>query len=200
MAYRLEGRLVEVCTCGARCPCRREGEPDGGTCDAVNAWHIDRGTIDGTDVSGLTLVALNRVHGHVLQGRPVVFYVDEAATDRQQQALLDVWTGKLGGPVADVAQLIGEVAGIERATIAFQVREGTGSLTVGQVLEARLAAPSQAGTDHVAVAHDDVCTTVPGSDAHLGEAATYRVASPAYGVALDLRDFPVMQGRFRFEG
>ncbi len=200
MAYQLEGRLLDVCTCGAQCPCRKDGEPDGGTCDAVNVWHIDRGTIDGTDVSGLTLVALNRVHGHVLRGRPVVFYVDDRATDQQQAALVNVWTGKLGGPIADVAQLIGEVAGIERAAIAFQVSEGTGSLTVGQVIDARLAAPSHGETGHAAVPHNDVCTTVPGSDAHLSEAATYRVTSPASGVDLNLQNVPVMQGRFRFEG
>ena len=48
MPYHLEGRLLEVCTCGANCPCQPSGQPDGSDCDAVNAWHIDRGAIDGT--------------------------------------------------------------------------------------------------------------------------------------------------------
>jgi len=200
MAYLLEGRLLELCTCGASCPCRPEGEPDGGTCDAVNTWHIDRGVVGGTDVSGLTLVALSRLHGHVLKGRPVVFYVDEKATPQQQQALLDVWTGKLGGPVAELARLIGEVAGVERAPVAFQVRDGRGSLTVGRTIEARLAAPSHGGAGHGSVPHADVCTTLPGSDARAGEAAAYRVDAPAHGFEIALQDYPVVQGRFRFEG
>jgi hypothetical protein len=200
MAYRLEGRLLEVCTCGARCPCRAEGERDEGRCDAVNAWHIDRGTVNEIDVSGLTLVALSPIHGHVLKGRPVLFYVDDTATDPQQAALLNVWTGKLGGPIADVAQLMGEVAGIERAAIAFQVRDGKGSLTVGQAIDARLAAPSHGETVRAPVHHDDVCTTLPGSEAHMGEATMYRVNSPAYGLDLALQNYQVMQGRFRFEG
>lgn len=195
MPYHLEGRLLELCTCGAYCPCRADGQPDGGDCDAVNTWHIDHGTIDGTDVSGLTLVALSRIHGHVLNGRPVVFYVDDKATALQEEALLNVWTGKLGGPVADLAQLMGEVVGIERAAIAFKLREGKGSLKVGQVIDARLAAPSHGG-----IPHDDICTTLPGSEAHLAEAATYRVNSPTYGFALDLQDYQVMQGRFHFDG
>ncbi len=44
MAYHLEGRLLEACTCGAQCPCRAEGEPDGSDCEAVNAWHVEQGT------------------------------------------------------------------------------------------------------------------------------------------------------------
>jgi hypothetical protein len=200
MAYQLEGRLLELCTCGARCPCRPEGEPDGGTCDAVNTWHIDRGTIGGTDVSGLTLVALSRLHGHVLKDRPVVFYVDDKATPQQQRALLDVWTGRLGGPVAELARLIGDVAGVERAPIAFRIRDGKGSLKVGPMIEARLAAASHEGAAHGSVPHADVCTTLPGSQAGAGEAAAYRVDAPAHGFALDLRDYPVVQGRFRFEG
>ena len=200
MPYHLEGRLLELCTCGAQCPCQPSGQPDGSDCDAVNAWHIDRGAIDGTDVAGLTLVALSRIHGHVLQGRPVVFYVDDRASAVQQEALLNVWTGKLGGPVADLAQLMGEVAGIERSAIAFEVRDGKGSLKVGQVVDARLAAPSHAGTGHGAVPHDDVCTTISGSEAHLAEASTYRVNSPTYRFDLYLQNYQVMQGRFRFEG
>ena len=113
---------------------------------------------------------------------------------------MHVWAGKLGRPVADLAQLIGDVAGIERAAIAFQVREGTGTLTVGQVIDARLAAPSHGDTGPAAIPHDDVCTTLPGSETHLGESATYRVHSPTYGFDLDLQNYQVMQGRFRFEG
>jgi hypothetical protein len=200
MTYQLEGRLLEVCTCGAYCPCRVSGEPDSGTCDAVNAWHFDKGIIDGTDVSGLTLVALHKIHGHILKGRPVVFYVDDKATTLQQAALLDVWTGKLGGPVADLARLIGEVTAIERAPIVFTIRGNKGTLQVGQDLEARLTTPAQAATGHAETAHADVCTTVPGSQTALGQAATYRLDRANDGFSIDLRNYQIIQGRFRFEG
>ena len=200
MPYHLEGRLLEVCTCGAQCPCQPTGRPDSGACEAMNAWHIDRGAIDGVDVADLTLVALSHVYGHVLDGRPVVFYVDDRATALQQEALLSVWTGKLGGPVADLAQLMGELAGVERSAIAFEVSAGKGSLKVGHVVDAMLVAPSPDRTGQSMVPHDDVCTTIPGSETHVAEAATYRVDSPTYGFDLDLRDYEVLQGRFSFEG
>jgi hypothetical protein len=58
MAYELEGRLLEVCTCNVLCPCWVGEDPDGGTCDGVLAWHVDNGTVNDLDVSGLTLALL----------------------------------------------------------------------------------------------------------------------------------------------
>ena len=94
MAYQLEGRLLEVCTCNILCPCWIGEDADNGTCDAVNAWHVDKGTVEGVDVSGLTLVLLASIPGNVLEGNwKGVIFVDDAATDEQQEALLNVWTG-----------------------------------------------------------------------------------------------------------
>ena len=44
MSYQLEGRLLEVCDCNVLCPCWVGEDPDNGTCDAVVAYHIDKGT------------------------------------------------------------------------------------------------------------------------------------------------------------
>ena len=126
MAYTLEGQLLEVCTCNILCPCWVGEDPDGGTCDGVLSWHIDKGSVNGTDVSGRTFTILTHIPGNILEGNwRVVVYVDDGATDEQQQGLLDVWTGKLGGPIADLAQLVGEVMAVERAPVQFQV-EGKG--------------------------------------------------------------------------
>jgi len=116
MAYQLEGKLLEVCDCDVLCPCWIGEDADNGTCDAVVAYHIDKGTVDGTDVSGLTLALLGHIPGNILQGNwRVGVVVDDKATPQQQEALLNVWTGKLGGPVADLAKLFGEVVTVQRA-------------------------------------------------------------------------------------
>ncbi|HKP51821.1 MAG TPA: DUF1326 domain-containing protein [Chloroflexia bacterium] len=199
MAYHVEGRLLEVCTCGSNCPCRAQGEPDGGNCEAVNAWHIQKGTVDGVDVSGLTLIALSHVHGHVLQGRPVLYCVDDKATDAQQTALLSAWTGKQGGPLADMAILAGDMVGVQRAPMKFSLRKGKGRLQVGEVIEAHIAGPGagQYGMTHLT---SDICTTGPGEETHPAQATDYRVTLPDYGFLLDLHNHPVMEGRFRFKG
>ena len=54
MAYRLEGTMLEACSCNAICPCWVGEDPDLGTCEGTIAWNFENGEIDGVDVSGLT--------------------------------------------------------------------------------------------------------------------------------------------------
>src|SRR3974390_2010053 len=109
MGYHLEGKLLEVCDCNVLCPCWIGENADNGTCDAVVAYCIDSGTVNGTDVSGLSLALLVHIPGNILQGNwRVGLVVDDKATPQQQDALLSVWTGKLGGPGADLGNLGGE--------------------------------------------------------------------------------------------
>ena len=65
-------------------------------------------------------------------------YLDEGTSDAQQEALVDLYSGKLGGPVAELAKLVGEVVSVERAPIRFDVNEGRGTLTIGDVSHAEL--------------------------------------------------------------
>ena len=150
MAYHLEGRLLEVCNCRVLCPCWVGEDPDYGTCEGINAWHVDKGTIDGVDVSGRTIATINHIPGNVLAGNwKAALYVDDGASPAQQDALISVFSGKRGGPIADLAKLIGEVVSVEKVPIEFSVREGHGHLKVGNVglagLERRAAGSFAAG-------------------------------------------------------
>jgi len=148
----------------------------------------------------LTLLALTRLHGNVLKGNwGVVFYVDDKATDRQQDALVQAWTGKLGGPLADLAPLIGGVVGSGRAPIDSEIRDGRGTLTVGRAVEAELS-PSGEAAGHAATPHDYVCVALPGDRVEAGTAKRYGIDARNYGVSLDLEDQTVVHGGFRFEG
>ena len=204
MAYQLEGRLLEVCDCNVLCPCWIGEDPDNGTCDAVVAYQFDKGTVDGVDVSGLTLALLPSIPGNILQGNwKVAVFVDDEATDEQQEALLNVFTGKLGGPVADFAQLVGEVVSVERAPITFTVEEGKGSLRIGSgpnpVAEADMASYMGA-TEKPTTLQETVFSTIPGSPAYVSKATKYRRNSSEYGLRnVDLENHNAIQGHFRFE-
>ena len=81
MAYHLEGRLLEVCNCRVLCPCWIGEDPDFGTCDTIVAWHFDKGTIDGVDVSDRTIALIAHVPGNILQGNwRAAVYLDERVT------------------------------------------------------------------------------------------------------------------------
>ena len=199
MAYELEGRLLEVCTCKTLCPCWIGEDPDGVDCHSVNSWHVDKGTINGVDVSGLTLATLNHSPGNILKGNwRILVFVDEKATSQQQEALVAAFTGKLGGPIADLAQLYGEVAGVESVPITFEVERGKGRLKVGSGIEAEVS-PFEGATGRVTTLHDTAFSTIPGSPAYVSKAASYKVKNPILGFDIDLQGHNAVQGNFRFE-
>ena len=204
MGYQLEGSLLEVCNCNILCPCWVGEDPDPGTCDAAQAWRIDRGTIDGVDVSGRTIALINHIPGNVLHGNwSVILFVDDGATPAQEEALFAVWTGKKGGPVADLAGLFGEVKATERVPITFLVERGKGTLRIGggmtPIAEAELA-PFQGATGSATTLVDTVFSTIPGSPVYVGKADSYTREGAAYGLSdLDLAGHNALQGHFRFQ-
>ncbi len=204
MAYELEGRLLEVCDCNVLCPCWIGEDPDGGTCDAVVAWQIEKGTISGVDVSGLTLALLPHIPGNILEGNwKVAVFVDDKSTDEQHEALLQVFTGQLGGPVADFAALVGEVVSVERAQITSTIEEGKGSLRIGSginpVVEADMASYMGA-TEKPTVLQETVFSTIPGSPAYVSKATKFKRNSLAYGLPdVDIEGHNAVQGFFKFE-
>lgn len=200
MKYHVEGRLLEVCTCAAVCPCWVGLDPDGGTCDSTLAWQIDSGTIEGIDVAGRTLALSVHIPGNVLAGNwKAVVYVDDESTPEQQEAILKVWTGQLGGPIADLAALITEVVTVERAPITFTVVDGAGTLKVGEDVTAELA-PFTGATGKATALHDTIFSTIPGSPAFVGKASHFWRDNRRHGLSkVDLEGHNAIQGLFVFE-
>lgn len=198
MAYELEGSLLEVCNCNVLCPCWIGEDPDNGTCDGIVGYHVDRGTVDGVDVSGRSFVLLAHIPGNVLKGNwRAVVYVDDKATPQQKEALLNAFTGKLGGPLADQAQLIGEVVAVESVPIDFRVEKGKGTLKVGSVVDAEMA-PYSGPTGQVTTLNESIFSTIPGSPAYVAKASKYRANVPQLGFNINLSGHNAIQGSFRF--
>ena len=62
-------------------------------------------------------------------------FVDDQATDEQFDKLVKVFGGQLGGPMAVLAPLVGEVVGVERAAIEIRDDGLLHSVRVGDVIE-----------------------------------------------------------------
>ena len=179
--YQLEGTLLEVCSCDVLCPCWIGEDPDQGTCDSVVAYNLDKGNIRGVDVSGLSLVSAVNIPGNVLEGnwRQLV-YIDDNASDEQADAMLDAFSGKLGGPLADLAQLVGEVVAVERAPISHQIEDGAGTLTVGDKIQCSMH-PYTGPDGSTTTLNNSIFSTVPGSPAYVGVADTQKIDIPEHG-------------------
>jgi hypothetical protein len=200
MAYHLEGSLLEVCDCRVLCPCWIGEDPDNGTCDSAQAWHFEAGSIDGVDVSGRTIAMVAHIPGNVLKGNfRVALYIDNGASDAQQQAILNVYSGKLGGPVAELAKLIGEVISVERAPITFEVREGRGTLRISDVSYAELE-PYKGPDGSTTTLSNTIFSTVPGAPVFVGKATRYRSKHKALGHDLNLSGHNALQSAFVFDG
>ena len=137
-------------------------------------------------IGGLTLVSVVKIPGNVLAGnwRQLV-YVDDAASDEQADALLDAFSGKLGGPLADVAELIGEQVAVERAPISHTIVEGAGTLTVGGAngdgkVHAEMH-PYKGPDGSITTLNNSIFSTVPGSPAYVGVADSQKIDIPEHG-------------------
>jgi hypothetical protein len=199
MAYHLEGRLLEVCNCRVLCPCWIGEDPDNGTCNTVIAWRFDEGNVEGVDVAGTTIAVIAHVPGNILQGNwKAAVYISDNATQKQEEALLKVYTGKLGGPVGDLVKLIAEVVSVERVPITFDVRGGKGTLKVGSAGYAELE-PYQGATGGPTTLSDTVFSTVPGAPVFVGKAPRYRAKNPKLGIDLDIKGHNALQSIFKFD-
>jgi hypothetical protein len=99
MGYHLEGRLLEVCNCRVLCPCWIGEDPDFGTCDTGHRLAVRQGN----DRRRRRLRSHDRRGGaragNILEGNwRAAVYLDDRVTPAQEQAILNVYTGKLGGP------------------------------------------------------------------------------------------------------
>jgi len=199
MAYHLEGRLLEVCNCRVLCPCWIGEDPDNGTCDTIVSWHFDKGTIEGVDVTGTTIAVVAHVPGNILKGNwRAAVYVGDDATKQQEEALLKVYTGKLGGPVADLVKLIGEVVSVERVPITFDVHGGKGTIKIGDTAYAELE-PYQGATGGATTLSDTIFSTVPGAPVFVGKSPRYRSKQKALGIDLDIKGYNALQSVFKFQ-
>jgi hypothetical protein len=199
MPYELNGDLLEVCTCKILCPCWVGEDPDEEYCHSLNSWHVRRGHVGGLDVSGLTFATLNHIPGNVLKGNwRIVAFIDDKATKGQEEALKNVFLGRLGGPCADLASLYGEIAAVERVPIEFAVKEGKGRITVGTSIEAEMA-PYQGATGQMTTLRDTAFSTIPGSPAYVSKASHYRARNSTLGFDIDLQGHNAIQGEFHFK-
>ncbi len=130
--WSIKGNYFESCTCDLICPCITLKPPTGGTCTALLGWHIDEGHLDDLEINDLNVAMFLEAPGLLTEGNfRVALYVDERASEEQFDAITQMYSGKLGGHLAVVSSLVGEVVSVKQTSIDYSVDGKTRRLKVG---------------------------------------------------------------------
>ena len=138
MAYRIEGTYFENCNCDVACPCGASNlllPATNERCNFLMAFRVTAGEVDGVDVSGATLAVLGDTPGQMSNGGWRVGMVFDADTsEEQRQALIQVFSGQLGGPPGLLAPMMGEMLGVEVVPIRYEEDGRRHSVVIGDMV------------------------------------------------------------------
>ena len=138
MSWNVKGSYVETCSCELMCPCNLSLD-HGATydyCRVTLVFNIREGAVEGTDVAGCKIALIADTPKVMTEGNwRVGVFIDDAASEDQFDRLVQVFSGQLGGPMAGLAPLIGEMLGVERAAIAIEEDGLRHSVRVGGMID-----------------------------------------------------------------
>ncbi|MGG6262827.1 DUF1326 domain-containing protein [Leptolyngbya sp. AN03gr2] len=129
--YVLEGESVGTCGCSISLECVCTGsESKPIRCGSFIAYHVLQGQIAHVNVAGLSLVRI--------VGDASVLYVDAQGSERQRDLLIQVFTGQMGGFLAEIQQLFPPLSETPKiAPISYVRQRGRANLWIGQFLVRR---------------------------------------------------------------
>ena len=131
MTWSIEGQYFENCSCEVVCPCTASLAlgADYDHCRVVLAFSVERGDVEGVDVSGLGVAAVAESGRYMHEGNwKLGLLIDDSASDEQAEKLGAVFSGQLGGPMGALSGLVSEVLGVERVPFDFSSADGHHSL------------------------------------------------------------------------
>jgi hypothetical protein len=138
MTWSLSGRYMETCNCDMLCPCPLTGlqRSTHGHCIFAMAFDVERGAYQGVQLDGAKFIVVGSTPGEMgAGGWKVGLIVDDRADARQREALTAIVSGQAGGPMANLAPLLGEFLGVEARPVRF-AREGRRwSVSAGTLVE-----------------------------------------------------------------
>ncbi len=118
--WNLNGTYCEACNCDVGCPCVFLSAPTDGECTALVGWHIDKGTYGSVDLGNLNVALALHSPGHMAKVKwRAALYFDQKASEKQKDALTQIFTGQAGGHPGMLVSHVGDVLGIKHVPIEF---------------------------------------------------------------------------------
>ena len=150
--WAIKGELFLNCSCTVFCPCvvsLGKHPPTEGYCRAWMAIAIDEGDFEGEDLSGINVALLVDIPGRMAEGDwKVAAYIDESASGKAYNGLLQILSGQAGGTTGLFTMLVSEIIGAEREKVQI-VREGNKrGIYVGRKIQGEIELMTGADPDH----------------------------------------------------
>jgi hypothetical protein len=201
MSYTMEGIFLEACDCRTICPCLLDEAPDENGCTGLIGWYVEKGTIDGVDVSNLIVVSVSHHEGHRhTGGQEVMLIIGQDASDGQAKALESAFSGALGGPLEELKELSGADPIIRRAPIQYFQDGKTTRVSVGANSELGNVemAPLVGGLGRVTTLADHALARMLGTPAEVGKSSRFQISVERAPLEADLENRSASRGRFSY--
>jgi hypothetical protein len=150
--WQLQGDYFENCNCTVLCPCIHDGRntPTEGHCDVALAFHIETGRLNDTVLDGLNfLVAAWTPTVMAEGGWKTAMYVDERADAGQRDALGQILSGNLGGPMSRWASLTETFLGTSYVPITYEQEGKRRSVSIPGIIDFNIEGIQARGQDEV---------------------------------------------------
>ena len=195
MAWKLEGDFYE------NCPCTWSNLGHSATrddyCRFALAFDVDKGEVDGVDLSGRTFVMIADTPPNMAEGNwKVGVIVDDKANEEQVGKLGQVLSGELGGPPAALGPLLGEFLGIEQGPISIESDGKKHHVTVGKMVDFSGERAIDGSGKQVTLTNIDTHPAGP----TLGIAPVSQSKVSAFGIDYSGKDLSGFANRFAWKG
>jgi len=149
--WAIRGELFLNCSCTVFCPCvvsLGRHPPTEGDCRAWMAVAIDEGHFEGEDLTGLNVGLMVEIPGRMAEGGwQVAAYVDERASGKAYQGILEIFSGTAGGTTGLFTMLVSDIVGAEREKVEI-VRDGKRrGLYIGRKIQGEIEMIEGAASD-----------------------------------------------------
>jgi hypothetical protein len=142
--WAIKGELFMNCSCDVFCPCvvsLGKHPPTDGDCKAWMAIVIDEGHYEGEDLSGLNVGLMVEIPGRMAEGNwKVAAYVDERASGKAYNGILQIFSGTAGGTTGLFTMLVSEIIGAERAPVEIERDGNRRRIVIGRKIQGEIEA------------------------------------------------------------
>ncbi len=138
--FRLKAESIEACSCNHGCNCQFDGFPNEGLCEFILAYQVTEGRFGDVVLDGVKAVVAAKYPGAIHEGHGrAVLFVDAAATPEQTDAMMTIFSGRMGGmPWEALAGTIDRFDGPIRAPIAVTVAAERSHVSIPGAIEMQL--------------------------------------------------------------